>query len=176
MCAHGITCCASISPVPRVLTGLDVLVSRRAALLRGRRFALVAHQASVDARLRHAAALLGDLRGARLAALWAPEHGLWGAAQDHAFVRTAHDPSTGMRVASLYGTRREPTPPMLRGLDAVVVDLQDIGSRYYTFVWTMALIMRACARAGAEVIVLDRPTPLAGAVVQSNVPDPDFAS
>ncbi|HUF92992.1 MAG TPA: DUF1343 domain-containing protein, partial [Candidatus Limnocylindria bacterium] len=160
----------------RVLTGLDVLVSRRPALLRGRRFALVAHQASVDARLRHAAALLGDLRGARLAALWAPEHGLWGAAQDHAFVSAARDPSTGMRVASLYGARREPTPAMLRGLDAVVVDLQDIGARYYTFVWTMALVMRACARAGVDVIVLDRPNPLGGAVVEGNVPDPAFAS
>ena len=142
MCAHGITRCATICPVARVLTGLDMLISRRAALLRGRRFALVAHQASVDARLRHAAALLGDLRGARLAALWAPEHGLWGAAQDHAFVSAARDPGTGMRVASLYGARREPTPAMLRGLDAVVVDLQDVGSRYYTFVWTMALIMQ----------------------------------
>lgn len=176
MCAHGITRCATICRVARVLTGLDVLVSRRSALLRGRRFALVAHQASVDARLRHAAALLGDLRGARLAALWAPEHGLWGAAQDHAFVSAARDPSTGMRVASLYGARREPTPAMLRGLDAVVVDLQDVGSRYYTFVWTLALVMRACARAGVEVIVLDRPNPLGGAIVEGNVPDPAFAS
>src|SRR5688500_3698623 len=176
MCAHGITRCASICPVPRVLTGLDVLVSRRPALLRGRRFALVAHQASVDARLRHAVSLLGDLRGARLAALWAPEHGLWGAAQDHAFVSAARDPSTGMRVASLYGARREPTPAMLHGLDAVVVDLQDVGSRYYTFVWTMALVMRACGRAGVEVIVLDRPNPLGGVIVEGNVPDPAFAS
>src|SRR5688500_8756522 len=117
MCAHGSTHCGTICPVARLLTRLAVPTSRRATLLRGRRFALVAHQASVDARLRHAAALLGDLRGARLAALWAPEHGLWGAAQDHAFVSAARDPGTGMRVASLYGAHREPTAPMLRGLD-----------------------------------------------------------
>jgi uncharacterized protein YbbC (DUF1343 family) len=176
MCAHGITRRASICRVARVLTGLDVLLARRPALLRGRRFALVAHQASVDRGLRHAATLLGDLRGARLAALWAPEHGLWGAAQDHAHITAARDPSTGMKVASLYGARREPTAAMVRGLDTVVVDLQDVGSRYYTFVWTMALVMRACARAGVEVIVLDRPNPLGGAVVEGNVPDPAFAS
>jgi uncharacterized protein YbbC (DUF1343 family) len=162
--------------VPRVLTGLDVLVSDRAALLRGRRFALLAHQASVDARLTHAATLLASVRGATLAALWAPEHGLWGAEQDHAVVSTTRDPGSGMRVASLYGARREPTAAMLRGLDAVVVDLQDVGSRYYTFVWTMALVMRAAARAGVEVIVLDRPNPLGGDIVEGNVPDPAFAS
>ena len=112
----------------------------------------------------------------RLTRLFAPEHGLWGAAQDHAPIAGARDPVTGLAVASLYGTRREPTPAMLAGLDALVVDLQDVGSRYYTFVWTTALAMRACARAGVEVIVLDRPNPLGGAVVEGNMPDPAFAS
>ena len=92
--------------------------------------------------------LLRDVRGARLTALFAPEHGLWGAPQDHATIATDRDPVTGMRVSSLYGERREPTPSMLAGLDVMVIDLQDVGSRYYTFAWTMALTMRACARAG----------------------------
>src|SRR5881296_4621681 len=158
-----------------VETGLDVLVRRRGSLLRGRRFGLVAHQASVDSHHEHAAALLADLPRARLVRLFAPEHGLWGAAQDHAPIAGTRDPVTGVPVVSLYGERRAPTLAMLRGLDALVVDLQDVGSRYYTFVWTMALAMPVCARAGVPVIVLDRPNPLGG-TVEGNVPDPAFAS
>ena len=131
--------------MPPVRSGLDVLVAERASLLRGRRVALVAHQASVDSKLRHAAPLLAGMRGMTLAALWAPEHGLWGAPQDHAHIRSTRDPLTGLAVASLYGLRREPTPAMFRGIDTVVVDLQDVGSRYYTFIWTTALVMRAAA-------------------------------
>jgi uncharacterized protein YbbC (DUF1343 family) len=159
-----------------VLTGLDVLVHERRALLRGCRVGLLAHQASVDRRLDHAARLLADVRGARLVRLLAPEHGLWGAAQDHVHVRATRDPVTGLPVASLYGRRREPTPAMLRGLDVLVVDLQDVGSRYYTFIWTMALAMRAGGRAGVPVVVLDRPNPLGGVAVEGNIPDPAFAS
>jgi uncharacterized protein YbbC (DUF1343 family) len=162
--------------VPTVQSGLDVLVHRRRGLLRGRRFGVLAHQASVDARLQHAATLLGDIRGARLVALFAPEHGLWGAAQDHAAIASTRDPGTGLRVTSLYGARRMPTAAMLRGLDVLVIDLQDIGSRYYTFQWTMALAMQACARAGVRVLVLDRPNPLGGEIVEGNIPDPAFAS
>ena len=162
--------------MPAVQSGLDVLVHHRLGLLRGRRFGLLAHQASVDARLEHAADLLGDVRGARLAALFAPEHGLWGAAQDLVHIPLARDPHTGMRVVSLYGERREPTAAMLRGLDVLVIDLQDVGARYYTYQWTTALAMRACARAGVRVLVLDRPNPLGGEIVEGNIPDPAFAS
>jgi len=162
--------------VPAVQSGLDVLVHHRLGLLRGRRFGLLAHQASVDARLDHAADLLRHVRGARLAALFAPEHGLWGAAQDLVHIPLARDPHTGMRVVSLYGERREPTAAMLRGLDVLVIDLQDVGARYYTYQWTTALAMRACARAGVRVLVLDRPNPLGGEIVEGNIPDPAFAS
>jgi uncharacterized protein YbbC (DUF1343 family) len=156
--------------------GLRVLAETRRDLLRGRRFALLVHQASVDARLEHAATLLGDLSRARLVSLMAPEHGLWGAPQDHARIRPEVDPVTGLPAFSLYGARRAPTPAMLRGLDALVVDLQDVGARYYTFVWTAALAMQACARAGVRVIVLDRPNPLGGELTEGNVSDPAFAS
>jgi uncharacterized protein YbbC (DUF1343 family) len=162
--------------VPRVQSGLDVLVHHRLRLLRGRRFGVLAHQASVDARLDHAVDLLRDVRGARLAALFAPEHGLWGAAQDLVHIAADRDPLTGMRVVSLYGQRREPTLAMLRGLDVLVVDLQDVGSRYYTYQWTLALAMRACARAGVRMLVLDRPNPLGGVLVEGNIPDPAYAS
>ena len=162
--------------VPAVRTGLDVLLRDRLSLVRGRRLGLIAHQASVNAELEHAAVLLHDAPGARLTRLFAPEHGLWGAAQDHAAIAGARDPVTGLAVRSLYGARREPTSTMLAGLDALVIDLQDVGSRYYTFIWTMALAMRACARTGVEVIVLDRPNPLGGAIVEGNLPDPAYAS
>lgn len=159
----------------RVETGLESLARRRSSLLRGLRFGLIAHQASVDANHEHAATLLADMPRAHLVRLFAPEHGLWGAAQDHAPIAGTRDPVTGVPVVSLYGAHRTPTPAMLRGLDALVVDLQDVGARYYTFVWTMALAMHACTRAGVRVIVLDRPNPLGGAV-EGNVPDSAFAS
>ena len=162
--------------MPTVQSGLDVLLATRGAPLRGRRIALVAHQASVDAKLRHAAPILADMRGVTLAALWAPEHGLWGAPQDHAHIPSTRDPLTGLAVASLYGLRREPTPAMFRGIDTVVIDLQDVGARYYTFIWTLALVMRAAAVMDVEVVVLDRPNPLGGARIEGNVADPAYAS
>ena len=131
------------SGVPSVSCGLDVLVGSQLKLLRGRRFGLLAHQASVNDRLEHAISLLRDVRGAKLTALFAPEHGLWGAPQDHATIANDRDPVSGLRVTSLYGERREPTAAMLAGLDVLVIDLQDIGSRYYTYVWTMVLAMKA---------------------------------
>jgi len=162
--------------MPRVESGLEVLVRRRAALLRRQRIALLAHQASIDESYTHASALLGDLPSVKLVALLAPEHGLWGAPQDHARIAGARDPASGLPVWSLYGARLEPTADMLRGIDTVVVDLQDVGSRYYTFVWTMSLAMRVCARLGVRVVVLDRPNPLGGAVLEGNVADPAFKS
>ena len=132
----------------RVRTGLENLLDNWSRLLRGQRVGLLAHQASVDNQLRHAIDLVGSLRGVRLFALFAPEHGVWGAAQDHARIQNSRDPRTGLRVWSLYGRRREPSQASLSGLDALVVDLQDVGARYYTFVWTMALALGACGRAG----------------------------
>jgi uncharacterized protein YbbC (DUF1343 family) len=162
--------------VPPVESGLEVLVRRRRGLLRGQRVALVTHQASIDSRYEHAVALLRELPGVKVRTLLAPEHGLWGAPQDHIWIDGTRDPVTRLPVWSLYGARREPTAEMLRGIDTVVVDLQDVGSRYYTFIWTMALVMRACAQRGVHVVVLDRPNPLGGAIVEGNVADPAFAS
>jgi len=159
-----------------VRAGLDVLLSRLPTLLAGQRVGLLCHQASVTRGLVHAADAIAALRGVRLTALFAPEHGLAGAAQDHAHIATAHDRARGVAVHSLYGKRLEPTPAMLRALDVLVVDLQDVGARYYTFTWTTALAMRACARAGKPVIVLDRPNPLGGERLEGNWPDPRFAS
>ena len=159
-----------------VLPGLDVLISRFPMLLRGRTVGLVCHQASVTSGLDHAARVILSMRGVKLRRLFAPEHGLTGAAQDHASVAAERDRLTGLPVLSLYGKRLEPAPRALDGLDTLVVDLQDVGSRYYTFVWTMTLAMRSAARVGLPVVVLDRPNPLGGVELEGNMADPRYAS
>src|SRR5215510_12277129 len=125
-----------IRPMPPVLSGLDVLVQKERALLRRRRVGLLCHQASVTRDLTHAADAVRNLRGLRLTALFAPEHGIAGAVQDHASVGSTREESTGLPVFSLYERRLAPTEAMLKRIDTLVVDLQDVGSRYYTFLWT----------------------------------------
>jgi uncharacterized protein YbbC (DUF1343 family) len=144
--------------------------------MRGRRLGLVANPTSVTADLTHAAAALHRARGFRLEALFGPEHGIWANAQDLVEVDDSRDPLTGLPVHSLYGKTRVPTKEMLAGLDAVLFDVQDVGSRYYTFVYTMLHVLEACAAAGVGVVVLDRPNPLGGAVVDGNVLDPEYRS
>lgn len=160
----------------RVLTGLDVLATRLRSLLGGRRVGLLCHQASVTGDLTHAREVIRRLPRVRLRALFAPEHGLTGAAQDHALIRPERDPATGLSVHSLYGDRLDPDPRWLREIDVLVVDLQDVGSRYYTFAWTMTLAMRVCAGSRVPVLVLDRPNPLGGKRLEGNWPDPRFRS
>jgi len=148
-----------------VRTGLDRLATdtKLGAELRAARVGLLAHPASVDRRLVHARRVLDDL-GVRLALLLGPEHGYGGEAQDLIGVADARDPS-GTPIRSLYGARFEDLSPRaddLARVDLLVVDLQDVGSRYYTFVWTAVLAMRACAAAGVRMLVLDRPNPIGG--------------
>ena len=155
----------------RCATGLDRLAAGEAdvvALVRGRRIGLVAHPASVDARLVHAKDVLVRA-GAKLCALFGPEHGYGGEAQDMIGVAELRDAETGAQIRTLYGASEAELSPKrewLEGLDAIVIDLQDVGSRYYTFVWTAALVLRAAAAAGVETIVLDRPNPVGGEVVE----------
>ena len=159
-----------------VMTGLDVLMAEDAARLRGRRVGLLVHPASVDRRLRHAAPLLHGALGADLRALFGPQHGLRGETQDNMVEWSGFtDPTTGLPAHSLYGEHRKPTAAMLDGLDVLVVDLQDVGARYYTFVWTLLLCLEACAEQGVAVMVLDRPNPLGGGV-EGNVLDPAWRS
>ena len=145
--------------------GLDRFVggeAREASGLRNSRLGLIAHPASVTPGLTHAAdAILGA--GYDLRALFGPQHGARGEKQDN-MIESDHylDPVTRLPVHSLYGEVRKPTPAMLDGLDALLFDLQDVGVRVYTFVWTMALAMEACADAGIRFVVLDRPNPIGG--------------
>ncbi len=154
---------------PRVRTGLEVLRDQAFAPLRGLRVGLVTHPAAVDGQLHQTAEVLAEAPGVSLRALFGPEHGLFGEAQDLIGVRDGHDAHTGLRVYSLYGdtfASLRPTAEQLHGLDALVIDLQDIGSRYYTFQATMLLCLEAAAREHLRTVVLDRPNPLGGDVVE----------
>src|SRR5262245_41430310 len=162
--------------MPPVRSGLDVLASRPPELLRGRRIGLLCHQASVTRELTHAIDVLREIRGATLAALFAPEHGITGAAQDLVWIGPTRDGTTALPVQSLYGRRLAPTPDLLAAIDVLIIDLQDVGARYYTFAWTMVLAMQACARARVPVVVLDRPNPLSGLAMEGNLADPAYAS
>lgn len=150
-------------------TGLDRLATHAelGAELRGLRVGLLAHPASVDRRLVHARHIL-DALGVRVAVVFGPEHGYGGEAQDMIGVADARD-ALGTPIRSLYGERFEelsPRPEDLATIDLLVIDLQDVGSRYYTFVWTAVLAVRACTLAGVRVLVLDRPNPLGGDVAR----------
>jgi uncharacterized protein YbbC (DUF1343 family) len=152
-----------------VRTGLERLLAGEVPSVRGLRAGLIANPTAVDAQLRHAADLLAHARVVELRALFGPEHGLRGDAQDMIEVGAERDGCTGLPVHSLYGcdeTSLSPTPESLADLDVVLFDIQDIGSRYYTYVWTLVLAMRACASAGKRVVVLDRPNPIGGELVE----------
>jgi uncharacterized protein YbbC (DUF1343 family) len=153
-----------------VRTGLDVLVAQDFAPLRGLRIGVVAHPASVDSQLRHILELLGKARGVTVAAVFGPEHGLLGQAQDLIGVSPDESkPATPAAIHSLYGTGVEslrPTKEQLAGLDALVIDLQDVGSRYYTFQATMLYCLQVALPLGIRVFVLDRPNPIGGEVLE----------
>jgi len=161
----------------KVVPGLEVLARTRPRWLRDRRVGLLMHQASVTRRLESARDVLFRLCGARLTALFGPQHGIAGEKQDN-MVESAHavDGRLGIPVFSLYSETRSPTADMLSHVDTLVVDLQDVGTRVYTFEWTTALALEACAAAGKPVVVLDRPNPLGGIATEGNLIRPGYES
>ncbi|HEX6971695.1 MAG TPA: DUF1343 domain-containing protein [Limnochordia bacterium] len=159
-----------------VRPGIDVLLDERLELVRGRRIGLITHQAAVDRRLVPSIERLRHAPGVTVAALFGPEHGVDGARQAGESVAHQRDPRTGIPVYSLYGPTSHPTDEMLADLDALVCDLQDAGSRYWTIIATMARCMQAAARAGLPFILLDRPNPIGGLIVEGNVLDVAFRS
>src|SRR2546422_2012318 len=159
-----------------VLSGLDVLLGRLRTLLSGQSVGLLCHSASVTADLTPAAEALMRVKGVQLGRLFARGHCITGAGQDLVLVGHERDPLTGLPVMSLYGKRLDPEPRALDGLDALVIDLQDVGARYYTYNWTMALAMRAAALVNLPVIVLDRPNPIGGERLEGNWPEAGWSS
>ena len=161
----------------KVVLGLEKLLQEKAPLLRGVRIGLVCNQASVDHGYRHAADLVHQHPELDLRALFGPQHGIRGDVQDN-MIETEHgvDRKTGLPVNSLYSETREPTERMLRDIDVVVFDMQDVGCRIYTFVYTLANCMRAAKKFGKRVVVCDRPNPISGSAVAGNVLEPEYAS
>ncbi|OGK99256.1 MAG: hypothetical protein A3E31_07940 [Candidatus Rokubacteria bacterium RIFCSPHIGHO2_12_FULL_73_22] len=158
----------------RVLTGLDRLVAQNFAPLAGQTVGLVTNQTGVDARGRRAIDLLAAAPRVRLKTIFTPEHGLGGTAT--ADVPHGRDAATGVPVWSLYGPTRRPTPEMLRGLTRLVFDVQDVGARYYTYLTTLVYVLEEAARARIPVLVLDRPNPITGAVVEGPLLERDLVS
>lgn len=154
--------CLSPSANAKVLLGIDMLERSGFRAIAGKRVGLLTHPAGVNRRGESSIQILLRAPNAELVALFGPEHGIYGNEQANVPVDNRIDSETGLPVYSLYGKYRKPTPDMLRGLDALVIDLQDVGVRSYTYVSCMRYAMEACFEQGVEVIILDRPNPLGG--------------
>lgn len=161
----------------RIKLGVERLLEEKIELLRGARVGLVCNQASVDHSFRHAADLFHQNPDVNLTALFGPQHGIRGDVQDN-MIETGHaiDRKTGLPIYSLYSETREPTEKMLSDVDTIVVDLQDVGTRIYTFVYTLANCMRAAKKFGKKVIACDRPNPIGGKLLAGVVLDPACSS
>ena len=168
---------ATVSASTAVALGIDRLLDTDRSLVAGRRVGVVCNPASVDGAFRHTADRLVEDPDVTVAALFGPQHGLRSDLQDN-MIETPHtsDARRRLPVYSLYSETREPTAEMLRGIDVLVVDLQDVGTRVYTYIYTMANCMRAAARHGVHVVVCDRPNPIGGEEVEGNLLDPAYAS
>lgn len=161
---------------PRVKLGIDQLVQSGFAALDGQRVGFITNQTSVDQAGTMSRVVLQRGLGPRLTALFGPEHGLDSRAKAGDHVANAQDPITGLPAYSLYGEHRKPTPSMLKDVDVLVFDIQDIGVRSYTYISTMMLAMEACGEAGKAFVVLDRPNPLGGLRMQGPPLSPGFES
>ncbi|MCL4475815.1 MAG: DUF1343 domain-containing protein [Nitrospirae bacterium] len=158
-------------------TGLDLFQRKWPVRLKGARVGLLVHPASINRLYEYAVDLFLRSKKCSLAALFGPQHGIRGETQDNMVEWEGfRDHKTGLPVFSLYGDTRKPKPDMLKNMDAMVIDLQDVGSRYYTFIWTMELCMQACLEGGKSAIVLDRPNPLGGVISEGTVLNPCFSS
>lgn len=160
----------------KVQTGIEVLRQRGFDILKGKRVGLITNPTAVDASLRSTVDILAGAPGVKLVALFGPEHGVRGEFAAGDIVGTTTDPKTGVPAYSLYGRNRKPTADMLRDIDLLIYDIQDIGCRSYTYISTMGLAMEAAAEAGIPFVVLDRPNPLGGLRVEGNVAEKGFFS
>lgn len=157
-----------------ILLGTDILFDK--GLVKGRRIGLVCNPASIDARFRHAIDR-AQSAGVSIGALFGPQHGIRSDVQEN-MIETPHGRDRARRVPvySLYSETREPTDEMLQGLDALVIDLQDVGTRIYTYIYTMAYCLKAAARNGVPVIVCDRPNPIGGTIVEGPMLEKGYES
>lgn len=160
----------------KIFLGIDVLTSLDFSILKGKRVGLLTNPAGVNNVGRSTVSILHSAKNVNLVALFGPEHGIYGDEKAEIPVLDKIDKRTGLPVYSLYGKYRKPTPEMLKKIDTLVVDLQDVGARSYTYVSCMLLCMEACFEAGKEIVILDRPNPLGGLKVSGCVLDMEYKS
>ena len=163
--------------IHHIQSGLDGFEKRWPAILKGARVGLLVHPASANRNLEHAVELFMNSKKCELKALFGPQHGIRGETQDNMVEWEGFiDAGTGLPVFSLYGNARKPGPRMLDNLDVMAIDVQDAGSRYYTFIWTMELCMQACMEMGKSIVILDRPNPIGGNITEGPVLDIAYTS
>jgi uncharacterized protein YbbC (DUF1343 family) len=160
----------------RVRLGIDVLLTDSLHVIRGKRVGLITNHTGRDAAGVSSIDRLARAPGVRLTALYGPEHGLRGVAQAGEHVASTVDSATGVPIHSLYGETRTPTPAMMKDIDVLIFDIQDVGARVYTYPWTMTLAAEAATKAGKMFVVLDRPNPIRADRVEGGVLDPKFRS
>ncbi|WP_079525201.1 exo-beta-N-acetylmuramidase NamZ family protein [Halobacillus hunanensis] len=156
--------------------GVEVLLEEEKELIEGKRVGLITNPTGVDQELNSIVDLLHNDPDVNLTALYGPEHGVRGSAQAGEYVEYYIDENTGLPVYSLYGKTRKPTPEMLENIDVLLFDIQDVGTRFYTYIYTMAYAMEAAQENDIPFIVLDRPNPLSGEVVAGPVLNPEYKS
>lgn len=156
------SCLSFIMAFAQVTLGIDVLKQRDFDILKGKRVGLLTNATGVDANMQSSIDVLNSADGVKLVCLFAPEHGVRGNVYAGGTVNASVDAKTGLKVHSLYGKTKKPTVEMLKDVDVIVYDIQDVGCRSYTFVSSLGLVMEAAAENGKEVVVLDRPNPLGG--------------
>ncbi len=160
-----------------VRTGIDLIEKRWPAKFRSANIGLLLHPASITRDFCHSADVCFRSKKFKVSALFGPQHGIRGETQDNMIEWSSfRDKKTGIPVHSLYGKMRKPSPEMLRDIDIMVIDLQDVGSRYYTFIWTMALVMEACKEQNKAVVILDRPNPINGKTIEGPVLQQKYSS
>jgi len=160
----------------RIKTGIEVLKEQSFKILEGKRVGLITNPTGVDNDLKSTIDILHEAKNVNLVALFGPEHGVRGDVHAGDHVDNSNDPTTGLPVYSLYGKTRKATPEMLKGIDVLVYDIQDIGCRSFTFISTMGLAMEAAAENNIEFVVLDRPNPVNGLKIEGNLVEDGFYS
>ncbi len=162
---------------PTVMTGLEALKQNIPQNLKGKRLGLLANPASVDNAFAHASRVINEIFPGQLTALFSPQHGFYAQKQDN-MIESGHtlDPELNIPVFSLYSETRIPSRQMFDQIDVLVIDIQDVGTRVYTFIYTISYCLETAAAMGKQVVILDRPNPVGGQKVEGNVLEPDYAS
>lgn len=163
--------------IPKVMTGLEHLKTTPPSWLRGRRLGLLANPASIDKDFTHALDIISRKLPGQLTALFSPQHGFYAEKQDN-MIESAHGMEARLNIPmfSLYSETRNPTPEMFEKIDTLIIDIQDVGTRVYTFIYTISYCLELAAKLDKTVVILDRPNPIGGLGVEGNVLDPDYAS